>query len=86
MLAIAESGLLSKVSRGENAGRELTHSAVIRKLTRLGTLDGPSFSAQPIVRLDSAWNQQFTKVVVFLQERASRRVLGVAAMKLVSES
>jgi hypothetical protein len=86
MIALAESGLLSKVSRGENSGRELAHSAVTRKLTRIGTIDGRSFSAQPTVRLDSAWNQQFTKVVVFLQERTSRRVLGVAALKLVSES
>ena len=34
MLAITESDLLSKVSKGENSGRELAHSAVTRKLTR----------------------------------------------------
>jgi len=86
MLAVSESNLKSKVSRGENSGRELAHSAVTRKLTRIGTVDGVSFSAEPSVRLDSKWNQQFTRIVVFLQERASRRVLGVAAMKVAGES
>src|SRR5215813_15058916 len=33
-LAVAESGLHSKVARGENAGREITHTAVARKLVK----------------------------------------------------
>ena len=81
-LAVAESGLNSKVARGENAGREIAHTAVARKLVKVGTVDGGSFTAQPIVKLDQAWKRPATKVVVFLQERNSRRVLGAAAIKL----
>ena len=86
MLAIAESGLSSKVSRGENSGRELAHSSVARKLTRIGKVEGKSFSAEPAVNLDRAWKWRQMKAVVFLQERTSRRVLGGAQIKLADES
>jgi hypothetical protein len=82
MLAVAESDLLSKVSRGENAGRQITHTAVTRKLVKIGTVDGSSFSAEPNLKVDPTWKRSATKVVVFLQERNSRRVLGAAAAKL----
>ena len=81
-LAVAESGLQSKVSRGENAGREIAHTAVARKLVKIGTVDGSSFTAQQNIKLDQAWKRSSTKVVVFLQERNSRRVLGAASAKL----
>lgn len=81
-LAVAESGLQSKVSRGENAGREIAHTAVARKLVKIGTVDGSSFTAQQNIKLDQTWKRSSTKVVVFLQERNSRRVLGAASAKL----
>lgn len=84
MLAIAESRLSSKVSRGENSGRELLHSSVTRKLTKIGSMEGSSFSAEPTVRLDSNWKRADLKVVIFLQERSSRRVLGAAAIQLTA--
>ena len=52
LLAIAETGLASDVVRGENAGRNLKHSAVVRKLSTIGKLkSGEVFSAAPLVRL-----------------------------------
>jgi len=86
MLAVTESGLLSKVSRGENSGRELSHSAVTRRLVSIGAVDGKTFRAEPTVRLDPAWKVQNSGVVVFVQERTSRRVLGAASIKLTRES
>lgn len=86
MLAIAESGLSSKVSRGENAGRELAHSSVVRKLIKIGKVDHKSFSAESAVSLHRAWKRQQIKAVVFVQERTSRRVLGAAQIKLADES
>jgi hypothetical protein len=86
MLAIAESGLSNKVSRGENSGRELAHSSVVRKLIKIGKVDGKSFSAESAVNLDRAWKRQQIKTVVFVQERTSRRVLGAAQIKLADES
>jgi hypothetical protein len=85
MLAITESGLMNKVSRGENAGRDLAHSSVTRKLIKIGDADGATFNAQPTVRLESLWKRQQLKVIVFVQERSSRRVLGAAAIKDAAE-
>ncbi|HKP86241.1 MAG TPA: DUF1223 domain-containing protein, partial [Blastocatellia bacterium] len=85
MLAITESGLLSNVSRGENSGRKLAHAAVTRKLIKIGSISGKTFSAERSIDLDSKWNRQNMKAVAFAQERASRRVLGAAAIKLAGE-
>lgn len=85
LLAITESSLRSNVSSGENAGRHLTHSAVVRKFSRIGSIDsqkGAVLSAQPVIRFDKAWKQEHLKAVIFVQERASRRVLGVGALSL----
>ena len=83
MLAITESGLMSKVARGENAGRQLTHSAVTRKLVKIGAVEGKDFKAEPVVHLDSIWKRARLRAVVFVQERASRRILGAKAIPLI---
>ena len=85
MLAITESNLLSNVTKGENTGRKLTHTAVTRKLMRLGSVSDRVFSTHKTFDLDSAWNRLNLKAVAFVQERASHRVLGVAAIKLAGE-
>jgi hypothetical protein len=82
MLAITESGLVSSVSRGENSGRQLAHSAVTRKLIKLGTVEGQSFTGERVIGLESAWKRENMKAVAFVQEHASRRVLGATAIKL----
>lgn len=85
LLAITESGLRSSVSRGENAGRRLNHTAVVRKLTTLGSVDsqgGAQFVAKPVVQVSKGWKRDSLKAVVFVQERTSRRVLGAAAAPL----
>jgi len=86
MLAIAESGLSNKVSRGENSGRQLAHSSVVRKLIKIGKVEAGTFNAEPAVNLDRAWKRQQIKAVVFLQQRTSRRVLGAAQIKLADDS
>jgi hypothetical protein len=86
MLALTESGLLSKVSRGENSGRDLAHSAVTRKLIKIGTVNGTAFSAERNLHLDSPWKRQNMKIVAFVQERNSRRVLGATAIKLSADA
>lgn len=83
MLAITENGLQSSVARGENAGRKLGHTAVVRSLRSLGsTTAGQPFSATPALTLDPKWKRRDLGAVVFVQERASRRVLGAARVSL----
>jgi hypothetical protein len=81
VLALTESGLLSTVARGENSGRKLAHSAVVRKLTRLGTVDGSSFNSEQRIDLNSSWKRQNMKAVAFVQERRSRRIIGAATIE-----
>jgi hypothetical protein len=84
-LAVAEQGLESAVSGGDNAGRDLHHSAVLRMLRkiRVATAGGeaPSpFEASPRVRFRPAWKRQNLQVVVFVQEKKSWRILGAASV------
>lgn len=84
LLALTESGLASRVSRGENAGRRLGHTAVVRKLDVIGTVDPgkSSFNTEAVVQIKDQWNRSHVRAVVFVQERKSRRVLGAAALGL----
>jgi hypothetical protein len=87
MLAISESGLRSNVTRGENAGRVLNHIAVVRRLSTLGAIDSQKsleFSAEPVVQISKTWKRDNLKAVVFIQERAGRRVLGAATLPLAN--
>ncbi|MEW6131047.1 MAG: DUF1223 domain-containing protein [Acidobacteriota bacterium] len=82
ILAISESDLQSNVSRGENAGRELRHSAVARRLKKIGDIEDGKFNGETKVDLNKDWNLQNLKALVFVQERKSRHVLGAATIKL----
>ena len=85
LLAITESDLHSSVARGENAGRSLSHTAVVRQLSVIGNLNsqsGKTFNASPAVNIASNWKRQNLRAVVFIQERESRRVLGSSSFEL----
>jgi len=83
LLAITESGLASDVARGENAGRNLKHSAVVRKMISIGKLKaGRPFSAEPVVMLAHEWKPENLGAVVFIQERSNGKVLGAAELDL----
>lgn len=82
LLAITESNLTSNVARGENHGRRLSHVGVVRKLYVIGNLPADSFTAEPIVSLDKNWRRKNLRAVVFVQERASKHVIGAAMLKL----
>lgn len=61
----------SRVERGENAGRTLTHVRVVRELKRIAHFDQPAWSSD--VELDA--RLQRLRLVVFVQERTTGRVL-----------
>jgi hypothetical protein len=84
MLAVTEDGLASDVARGENAGHKLTHTGVVRTLTKIGYVgaETPPFSAAPAVALEKGWRRENLRAVVFLQEHTSRRVVGASSIKL----
>ena len=83
LLAITERKLASDVTHGENAGRKMRHSAVVRKLVTIGKVKkGEAFFKDAPVKLASDWKPENLSAVVFVQERASGKVLGVAEVAL----
>ena len=83
LLAITENNLRSEVSRGENAGRYLRHSAVVRELTAVGDITaGQNFDAEPTVSLANGWQRDNLRAVAFVQEHGTRRILGAAVLGL----
>lgn len=79
LLAVVEDGLSTAVARGENRGRTLSHSAVVRSLDVVGSLAAGRRSLQIDTRvpLGTDWNLHNVRLVAFVQERASRRIRGV---------
>jgi len=85
ILAITEDDLSSNVTRGENAGNELVHRAVVRHFQILGRLDSAgSFAADPQVKLAKDWKRENLRAVAFVQDRSSRDVLGASILRLSS--
>jgi hypothetical protein len=85
ILAITESGLHSSVKAGENVGKELQHSPVLRELKVIGVIGKngqESFTAQPAVKLDPKWIAGNLRAIAFVQERKSRHILGAGAVRL----
>jgi hypothetical protein len=83
LLAVVEGGLMTNVRRGENANRVLSHAAVVRSLERVATANlNTSFSTTRTASLNPAWNRAALRVVVFVQDPESLRVLGVAVHRL----
>jgi hypothetical protein len=82
-LAIAENNLTTKVERGENGGRTLEHSAVVRYLKPLGRIlpQDNEFEIETTLDVQPDWKRVDLKFVVFLQENQSRRILGVNSLK-----
>jgi hypothetical protein len=83
LLAVVEDGLRTEVRRGENAGRNLAHAAVVRRLEVLGPLTGGElFDRRLDLALDPSWRRDRLRAVAFVQEAGSRRILGAAQIRL----
>lgn len=85
VLAITEDALTSYVSGGENTGRMLTHSAVVRSMTSLANLDPSTsrgYSADIQLPLAKNWRRQNLHAVLFVQGQKTRRIVGAATCHL----
>lgn len=79
VVALVEDGLTTSVTRGENRGRKLTHTAVVRRHQVIGALDRQAFVAEGEWRVNAAWTLSRVRVVAFLQGRKSRQIFGAAS-------
>jgi hypothetical protein len=66
-LAITEDNLSNSVAGGENGGRVLHHSAVVRDFRMLGQMSQGQFHTEVPIKLQQEWKQQDLRVVVFVQ-------------------
>jgi hypothetical protein len=84
-MAITETGLHSNVRGGENSGEDLHHAAVVRKMWKIGVVKesgAMSFSSEEGVKVDRGWKRENTRVVVFVQEKKSKKILGAGSARL----
>jgi hypothetical protein len=84
-LAVTENELVSSVAGGENVGRVLRHSAVVRSFGVIGRIDPRGASVGQVVstlRLPREWRRENLRAVVFVQERESYRITGASVIEL----
>jgi hypothetical protein len=83
-LVITETNLETAVRAGENGGRRLRHTGVVRSLSNVGRVDSrnaPTFSADAKLNLNPDWKLENVKLVLFVQDRSNRRIVGVATLR-----
>ena len=73
----------SQVSKGENAGRRLTHVAVVTTLTKIGEVQpGQPYSEDIGLKVEPSSQLYNRRMIVFVQEAREGRVLGAALIPL----
>ena len=85
-LAITESGLVSKVTRGENGGVTLAHDHVVREWIGPIRLIGDTAQAQREITLPPAWNRAQLEVVAFVQNERTGSVLQAVSARMCAAS
>src|SRR5580700_1978945 len=82
-VAIADSKAESHVTRGENGGRNLVHVGVVRSLKQAATVDlYGAFAKDVALSVAPGIGSNGLRLVAFIQDPRSGRVLGVAVQKL----
>ena len=84
-LAVTEDQLSTRVPRGENSGRTLSHAAVVRSFGMIGKIDPRGASVGQItntLRLPKEWRRENLRAVVFVQEADSYRITGAGITEL----
>ena len=84
-LAVTENGLTTFVQRGENAGRTLRHSSVVRSFGVIGRVNPQGANGGQLVstlRLPREWKRENLRAVVFVQERETFRITGASVVDL----
>jgi hypothetical protein len=76
-VAVALNHAESQVAHGENAGRMLTHTAVVRSIVKVGTLrQGQAFVEDVRLKLDFKPDAYNLRLIAYVQEPGQGRVIG----------
>ncbi len=85
MVAVFENDLVTPVGRGENSGRTLENSHVVRSLKRAFSLPASSGSERSEsfdIELQEGWERSRLGIAVFLQDPETLRVYGATVRHL----
>jgi hypothetical protein len=78
-VAIALNHAESEVSGGENSGRRLTHTAVVKSMVKVGRLRrGQNFAQDVQLKLEPGTDTRNLRLIAFVQEAGQGRVIGAA--------
>jgi hypothetical protein len=83
-LVITEMNLETAVRDGENKGRRLRHTGVVRSLSTVGRLEtrkAALFTADAKLNLHPEWNVDNLKLVLFVQDRSNRKIVGATTLR-----
>ena len=82
LLAVAQDGLSTEVTAGENASKHLQHTGVVRSLTRIGHVakGAPVHLEAVKVPIDGAWTSGTLRAVVLVQDATTREVYGTGQL------
>ena len=82
LLAVAEDGLSTQVTAGENSRKRLQHTGVVRSLTRIGRVaKGTAVHLESVkVPIDGAWASGTLRAVVFVQDEKTREIYGTSQL------
>ena len=82
-VAVALNHAESEVSRGENGGQRLAHTAVVRTLFKIGSVHlGQSFAQDVQLKLESGTDPHNLRLIAFLQQPHQGRVIGAAVQSV----
>jgi hypothetical protein len=82
-VAVALNHVESEVSRGENGGLRLAHTAVVRTLLKIGTVElGQNFVRDVQLKLQSGTDSHNLRLIAFLQLPHQGRVIGAAVQSV----
>jgi hypothetical protein len=79
-LALTENGLSTEVRAGENGGRQLRHTSVVRTFIETGSIPAGAthWSDSRTIHVSADWNRTALQVVAFGQDRSTRRIVAVS--------
>lgn len=83
LVAIALNHAESHVLHGENGGRTLTHTAVVRAMVKIGAAPrGQAFAKDAQIKLEPGFTRDNLRVIAFVQEARQGKVLGATVEKV----
>jgi len=80
LFAVTEDDLTTKVGAGENGGKTLTHSAVVREFHKVGSTSDDKFEKVINLPDKSDWKKPDLRAIVLAQNPSSGEVLGAAQL------